>query len=190
MRATSNATVEELMARHVRGERDAFTPLYKRLYPNVMRYVLHLGRDTALAEDVAQVALLRLHTNRHRYLVGCPVQPWLFKIAKNLFIDELRRRKRSPSCMFLPDVERCPDLVAAPPSEPVDWLVSRLPEMYAEAIVLTTIQGHSHDEAAQMLNLTKDAVKLRVHRGYNVLRKMLAANTNARGQLIAPSGAS
>lgn len=167
-------TNEELMERHARGESGAFYVLYRRTYPVLQRYLRRLAGDSSAAEDLAQASLFRAHLARDKYVAGRPVTPWLLSIARNIYIDDLRRRQRNPACLARTAVlpERA-ELPAPPRSESAVALIEELPEIYAVAVHLTAIEGYTHDEVASMLNTTRGAVKLRVHRGYKMLRKLL-----------------
>lgn len=104
--------------------------------------------------------------------------PWLFAIARRSFLDERRSAKRrSEDLSFdgqLPEPK--PNISEEIPTDTAAALeraLSRLPPNYREAIELTKISGLSMAEAAEVLSTTPQAVKLRVHRGYTMLRKFM-----------------
>jgi RNA polymerase sigma-70 factor (ECF subfamily) len=173
----SAAPLEELMERYVEGSPQAFSELYRKVSPNLMGYLLRLTRDRGRAEDLLQVTFSKVHRARDRYLRGAPVLPWLFAIARRTFLDERRAaRSRAEDLSTdgtLPEPKPEPDAVSNDVADAIERAVDALPEAYREAIQLTKMSGLSIAEAASVLGTTETAVKLRVHRGYNLLRRDL-----------------
>ena len=185
MRDTPTATLvnvepslEALMAEYTAGDVEAFRELHRRLAPKLHSYLLRLSRDPALAEDVLQATFAKLHRARTTYLPGARVLPWALVIARRTFLDECRglaaqrevldddgvlpeRRADQPSPDHVADIRRALD---------------RLPDQYRSAIQLTKLVGFSGEEAAGLLSTTQSAIKLRVHRGYAMLRHMLSGS--------------
>jgi RNA polymerase sigma-70 factor, ECF subfamily len=178
------ATLEELMERYVEGSPKAFDELYRRVSPNLMGYLLRLTRDRGRAEDLLQVTFSKVHRARASYLRGAPILPWLFAIARRSFLDERRSaRSRSEDLSpdgTLPEPRPEPEGVSNDVSDAIERAVDALPEAYREAIQLTKISGLSIAEAASVLDSSETAVKLRVHRGYNLLRKELERFSRSR----------
>ena len=171
------ASVERLMERYAVGDQTAFAPLYHALSPRLFGYLLRLTRDRHLAEDLVQVTFSKVHRARSAYFAGSPVLPWLLAIGRRSFLDLKRRQKVRPEDLTgdgrVP--EGSTDAGAAPDdlARELELALDRLPTAYAEAIQLTKVTGLSVAEAAEVLGTTQSAVKLRVHRGYHILRKEL-----------------
>ncbi len=172
---SSAATLESLMSAYTAGDAEAFRELHRRLAPKLYSHLLRLSRDPALAEDVLQVTFAKMHRARTTYLPGAQVLPWAMVIARRTFLDECRglaaqrevlgpdgvlpeRKSEQPSPDHIADMRRALD---------------RLPDHYRSAIQLTKLVGFSGEEAAGLLSTTQSAIKLRVHRGYAMLRDML-----------------
>lgn len=170
-------TVEQLMERYVGGSAEAFGELYRRISPNLMGYLLRLTRNRERAEDLLQVTFSKLHRARDSYLKGAPVLPWALAIARRSFLDERRAAKSRSEELSpdgtLPEPPHVPEGVSNDVSDAIERALDALPEAYREAIQLTKISGLSIAEAASVLGTSETAVKLRVHRGYNLLRKEL-----------------
>jgi RNA polymerase sigma-70 factor (ECF subfamily) len=172
----SETSTEELMGRYGAGDLAAFEDVYRRLSPRLFGYLLRLTRRRDRAEDLVQVTFSKVHRARGSYIQGAPVLPWLLAIGRRAFLDEQRRAKVRKEDLSidgtLPEpvsAERVEsDAVAA-----LELALSQLPPAYAEAIQLTKVTGLSIAEAAEVLGTTKTAVKLRVHRGYLLLRREL-----------------
>jgi len=188
-------TPEEWMRRYAAGDIDAFEQLYRHLSPKVFGYLLRLTRQRQRAEDLVQITFSKVHRSRHSYLTGAPVLPWLLAIARRSFYDEYRRDKTRPEELSADGALPEPTLVASglepDLADALDQALSRLPRTYAEAIELTKVTGLSLAEAAAVLGASKTAVKLRVHRGYVLLRQELEAQAGShhgpdRDQKVTP----
>lgn len=169
---------EQLMVAYVGGDPKAFENLYRLTSPQIFSYLLRLTRDRSRADDLLQVTFTKLYRARATYTVGAPFMPWVMAIARRSFLDE-RRSAKSRNETLSPDGNLPePAQHEAPANQEsrdlLDRALDELPEAYREAIQLTKIVGLSLAEASEVLETTPTAVKLRVHRGYNLLRDRLA----------------
>jgi RNA polymerase sigma-70 factor (ECF subfamily) len=175
--AAGELTLEALMDQYVDGSASAFDDLYRRIAPKVLSYLLRLTQNRDRAEDLLQVTFSKMHRARDSYLTGAPLLPWVLAIARRSFYDERRaarvRAEELSRDGSLPEPHPDSDGVPADVSDALDHALDRMPAPYREAIQLTKITGLSLNEAADVLGTTSAAVKLRVHRGYNLLRKEL-----------------
>jgi len=178
----------ELMARYCEGDAGAFRKLYALVAPRLLNYLLRMARDRAVAEDILQHTFLKIHRARGAYVTGANPVPWMYSIAHRTFLDEVRRKKRA-KVRVASDPNKVPEVRAhvtgkpeADVVEPADPELARaalealesLPPRQREALVLTKLNGKSIAEAAQIAGTTPGAMKLRAHRGYVALRKLLA----------------
>ncbi len=167
------------MDRYVDGHAEAFDALYRKLSSTLMGYLLRLTRNRARAEDLLQITFTKMHRARASYLKGAPVLPWAVAIARRSFLDERRaaavRNEDLSADGSLPEPRQEGPVVPTEMSDALEIALQKLPESYREAIELTKITGLSIQETASVLGTTETAVKLRVHRGYNQLRKELEA---------------
>jgi RNA polymerase sigma-70 factor (ECF subfamily) len=165
------------MISYVEGDLNAFDKLYRLIAPQLNAYLRRLTRDPSRADDLLQITFTKFHRARHQYLIGSPILPWIFAIARRSFLDERRsakvqREELSPDGT-LPEPTRNDETSSVSDPETIDLALDKLPEAYREAIQLTKIAGLSLNEAAAVLDTTPTAVKLRVHRGYTLLRAEL-----------------
>lgn len=163
------------MTAYVAGNAEAFDELYRLLSPKLFGYLLRLTRHRERAEDLLQVTFSKIHRARASYLNDSPLLPWVLAIARRSFYDEVRqqkaRREELSKDGALPEPTQ-----PAPDGELADVLeraLSEIPEVYREPIILTKVTGLSLAEAADVVGATPSAVKLRVHRGYKILREVL-----------------
>ncbi len=176
----------ELMARYCDGDRAAFDALYVEVAPRLLGFLQKLVGDRALAEDVLQETLLKLHEARGFYVRGADPVPWMFTIARHTAFDELRRRKRA-KVRLVGDEDRAPPEPRADPSGAPELsrgnedpagaealaALDSLPAPQRQALLLTKVEGLSQAEAAARAGTTPGAIKLRAHRAYVALRKLV-----------------
>src|SRR3954470_10285840 len=86
-----------LMLRVKQGDRDAFAELVEKYKQPVMNLVFRTLRDATEAEDLAQHVFLQVYKSAHRYEISAKFSTWLFTIARNLSLNEIRRRSRHPA---------------------------------------------------------------------------------------------
>jgi len=132
------------------------------------------------ASDLMQEVLLRVRRGLAGYTPGS-FEGWLWRITRNAFLDEVRRRKRRPTVAF-PDDDRT--AIGSVP-EPGEVLAeSRLPEHlqqallalpfdFREAVVMCDVVGLTYDEIADATGVPVGTVRSRIHRGRKMLRGML-----------------
>lgn len=175
------------MQRYQDGDATAFRALYALVAPRLLGYLIKMARSRALADDLLQQTFMKVHRARAAYVRGADPLPWIYSIAHRTFIDEARKNKRAIVDIggddHVPEVAAGLDGVSAdrrdePRADPelaaaaLDAL-ARLPEAQREAVVLTKLDGKSVAEAAEIAGTTVGAMKVRAHRGYEALRKLL-----------------
>lgn len=142
-------------------------------------YRLTGDRDDAL--DLAQEVLLRVRKGLGTYRPGS-FEGWLWRITRNAFIDETRRRRRRPT-VPLPEDDRAPGeaapsadeaLAAIRLGEDVQAALLGLPYDFREAVVLCDVVGLSYDEIAEAAGIPVGTVRSRIHRGRAMMRERLS----------------
>ncbi len=187
------AEPRDLMARYCDGDASAFRELYAVVAPRLYGYLVKMARHRALADDLLQQTFLKVHRARAAYVRGADPVPWLYAIAHRTFIDEARKAQRAivkvGDGADLPEISA--DLGGQPPAsrdEPADPervqaaldALAQLPAQQREAVVLTKLDGKSVAEAAEIAGTTVGAMKVRAHRGYEALRKLLRGRAPSR----------
>ncbi len=165
------------MQRFCQGDEAAFGQLYDRYAPEVLSFLTRLVRDAALAEDVLQTAFLSFVRARDRYQPAAGVRAWIFAIAANAGRDALRRRKSRREDLLgdAPLAERAAATALADPvmGHTLEVALAQLPADQREAVLLHKLQGLSFPEIATALGTTAGAARLRAHRGYERLKRLL-----------------
>src|SRR5262245_61297156 len=160
----------ELALRAQRGDREALRTLVRRLYPGVHAYVSRMLRHEEDARDVVQDVFLRMTAHLDDFRGEYKFSTWLFRIAINRAHDFLRGRRRATA--DLDSVPEAPDGLEGPEGlvgrdedrERVLDAVRALPLSVRDCLLLAYQAGLPQAEIAELLGLTTNAVKLRVHK--------------------------
>jgi len=172
------------------GDEAAFGEIIERYRGPITNFLYRFLNDYEEAVDLAQESFVRVYFALDRYHKEYAFSTYLYRIASNLAISELRRRKRrrlvSLTGLFggedEQDVEfQPPDTRALPEDETIDKereqviakAISSLPDKYRLPIVLRDVQGHSYEEVAAILELGLGTTKSRISRGRGLLKGKL-----------------
>jgi RNA polymerase sigma-70 factor (ECF subfamily) len=175
-----------LMQAFCDGDDSRFDVLFRRWSGRVLRFLERMIPEPAVAEDLLQETFLRVHRARGRWEPSARFSTWLFTIATNLALNELRRPYRR-SVHESADVESQGahrELVAEAPAvdevaharrlgDEVDRALESLPERQRAALWLTAVEGLSYAEVAASLGASPQSVKALVHRGRSTLAEQL-----------------
>lgn len=140
-----------------------------------------LTGDPDQAEDLVQDVLLRVRRGLETYRPGS-MEGWLSRITTNVFLDDVRRRKRRPVDALPDDPERVVQgapgadeaLASSRLPDEVQQALRRLPEDYRAAVVLCDVVGFSYDEIAESMGVPIGTVRSRIHRGRSLLKGELS----------------
>ena len=158
-----------LLRKAQRGDERAFAVIVRSYELPVFNYVLRTVGDRGLAEDLTQDIFLRVHQGLPGFSLRCRFTTWLFQVAKNRVLDELRARERRPYAAV--NIEDAPpiDVVDAPPEriETIDavWrAVALLNPDLKMSLLLRDVVGLSYHEIADSLEITLATVKWRIYK--------------------------
>jgi RNA polymerase sigma-70 factor (ECF subfamily) len=191
-----------LMLAFQRGDQAAFRVLYERHARTVIAYCHRFVKDAARAEELAQDVFVKLHRAAHRYAPEARFKTFLYRVATNHCLNELRRgeyaarqvRPGGPGGEPAPDLDALPSRQASPLEEveaerlagAVTRLLGGLPEKQRAAFVLCRFEGLSYQEIAETLETSTSAVKSLVHRATVAAAAALAPEAAALPQGRAP----
>ena len=158
-------------ARH--GDSVAFESLVRAYQGDVWRLCFHLLGNSAMADDVTQDAFVRAFRFLHRYRGDSKFSTWLFSIARNCALDEVRRnqRRRKVTDIIEAQPERAP--VRTELGIEVREAVTSLPLELREPLVMIDILGQSYAEVAETMGIPVGTVKSRVHRARDTVARVL-----------------
>jgi RNA polymerase sigma-70 factor, ECF subfamily len=171
-------TDDEVMCRVVEGDGAALAALFDRHKARLYGFLYYLVGEQGMAEDLVGETFLRLYRARERYRVGMGFTPWLFAIARNLALGELRRRSVAQRAQqrLLQEMESGGeevDAVRVETREQVRAALAALPEEQRSALVLKEYQGLSYREIGQVLGCNEAAARARTYRARVTLRESL-----------------
>ena len=171
---------QEMAAIAGHGDRDCFLRLYDHFMPRVCLYLRGMGTVEAVAEELAQEAMLRLWQNAAVYdSARSAVSTWLFRIARNLHIDRLRRESGWASAP-VEVLEAEPDRDACTTEELADHVqlqrrIDALSPVQARLIRMSYFEAKSHQEIATELALPLGTVKSHLRRAFLRLQDALGS---------------
>ena len=157
----------ELLRRAQRGEADAFAVIVRAYEAPIFNYILRMVGNRSLAEDLTQDVFLRVFQGLRGFSLRARFTTWLYQIAKNRVVDELRTIERRPKTLMA--IEDAPRLEALDNpielSEAIEVLwraVESLSPDLKEALLLRDVAGLSYNEIAEALDVTLATVKWRI----------------------------
>lgn len=185
-----NLSDHDLIELAKQGDEDAFAEIVRRYKNPIVNYLYRFLNDYEEAVDLAQETFVRVYFAIERYHRGFAFSTYIYRIATNLAISEIRRRRRrrllSLSGLFQSDYEETaeyqprdermlPDaeLVDDEQSRVIAKAIAALPEKYRVAIILRDVQGRSYEEIAAIMELGLGTTKSRINRGRGLLREKL-----------------
>ncbi|GAC1353484.1 MAG: sigma-70 family RNA polymerase sigma factor [Herpetosiphon sp.] len=175
---------DQLIARVAAGDRSAFDALYERYAPAVFGLTLKILRERESAEEAVQEIFWRVWKRSGSFERGRAFAPWLFGIAHNYCIDELRRRKVRPQPVYedddhpvlsdIPDpTDVGNDAILNEQRETVRAALDQLPTEQRQALLLAYFGGLTQQEIAAQLGNPLGTVKTRMRLGLQKLRILL-----------------
>lgn len=175
------------------GHREAFERQAERVFPAVLGTALRLTRNKEEAEDLAQEAVVRAYEAYERF-DGANFKAWILRIVTNLYINKYRHRQRGPQFASMDDEgmaepmsseSEIPDrqLFDGMMGAEVQEALSRVPEDFRIAVLLSDVESMSYQEIAEATNVPIGTVRSRIARGRALLRKQLEEFARREGFL-------
>ena len=157
------------------GDIAAFERLVRAFQEPVWRFLRRLLGDAGAAEDVAQEAFLRVFRRLPTFSFEAKFSTWVFQIARNAGVDELRSRRRRLRLASLTPPPRPRAAVAEAVAE-IDAALASLPVDLREAILLVEVLGLRYREVARVLGVPEGTVKSRVFSARSRLHRWSTAD--------------
>ena len=181
--------VEEFIA----GNDAAFTQLVTRYKDSIINYINMMIGNYDIAADLAQETFLRVYKNIDRYNSLYQFSTWIYRIAANLAIDEIRYRKRRGQVFYrnvwenqddgtaeerefaLRDYGRNPgeEVLRKESGQVIGDAIRSLPPKYRTVFIMKEVQELSYDEIARILKTSPGTIKSRLHRARELLQRKL-----------------
>jgi RNA polymerase sigma-70 factor (ECF subfamily) len=167
----------------------SFSDIYSEYYPKLLHYLTRLVGENE-AEDVAQTVFEKVNSNLSTFKGESKLSTWIFRIATNAALDRLKSPsyKRTPSGPLAPiplQTLKKHEMVSNDPASPdqkvirdemsdcIREFVDRLPHDYRTIIILNGLKGFTNKEIAEILQISLETAKIRLHRARAKLKKSL-----------------
>jgi RNA polymerase sigma-70 factor, ECF subfamily len=192
LRQAPSNTDSELVREFIAGNDAAFTTLVTKYKDGLTNYLNAMVGDYDIAIDLSQETFLRVYKNIGKYSHIYQFSTWLYRIATNLAIDEIRYRKRRGQVFYrnvwgsrpadsetpefeLPDARRGPgdEILRKESGQVLGDAIRSLPEKYRTAFIMKEIQELPYEEIAKVLNTSEGTIKSRLHRARELLQRKL-----------------
>ncbi len=193
---TKTAVESEILSDHQlieatkNGDETAFAEIVKRYQNPLTNYVFRMLNDYQEAVDIAQESFVRVYFAIERYHSDYAFSTYIYRIATNLAISEIRKRKRrklysltglyqydgDEEKEFQPEDEKPlpeADLVSRESRQIISKAIVALPEKYRVPIILREIEEKTYEEIADILELGLGTTKSRISRGRGLLREKM-----------------
>ena len=173
----------KVMAEVAKGNLSAFREIVERYQNPLLNYVCRYTGDRAAAEDIAQEVFLRVFKNANEYRPFSSFKTWLFKIATNLCLNELRDNRIRRNTIdifelneagFVALVTKCPSPARELENRELSSTLKKaenFPEKQRVALLLHKYNGFSYVEISQMMGCSMSAVEALIHRARQSLKK-------------------
>jgi RNA polymerase sigma-70 factor (ECF subfamily) len=192
---TQDAPISDnsLVKDFISGDDTAFTQLVTRYKDSLTNYLNMMIGDYDTAADLSQETFLRVYRNIHRYSNLYQFSTWIYRIATNLAIDEIRYRKRRGQVFYrnvwgnrrseekegsefeITDVRRGPrdEMLRKESCRILGDAIRSLPEKYRTAFVMKEVEKLPYETIAKVLNCSAGTIKSRLHRARELLQRKL-----------------
>ncbi len=180
----STSTDEEVMARFQAGDSLAFEEIVVRFKDRIYNFLFRFFSREEMAEDILHDTFLRVYKKKHLYRPIARFSTWIFTIAKNLALTEIKRQRtqqtypistmgfNSGEYQIPGDFHRPDELIESEVTERViQQALGSLPSHYRTVVILRDIEDLSYHEISQILEVPVGTVKSRVNRGRQQIQR-------------------
>src|SRR4051812_10104181 len=168
-----------------KGSPEALSTLVEAVQPRLFRFSFYLTGNRAKAEDLCQETLVKALSNIKKVKEPSKFISWLFKAAKNQFLDDVKAaRNRESESLDTPDddgvsIATHSDALKSDPQQEglaaVHQALSKLDEEDRFVLLLVDMEEHSYQEAAEIIGITEAAVRSRLHRARKAFEEIFSA---------------
>jgi RNA polymerase sigma-70 factor (ECF subfamily) len=196
VKALERDTEVELARKLIAGEPAAFDRFVEHFRAKIFHYSWLMCGQREDAEEVAQETLLRVFESFDQLREPERVRPWVYRIAKNACLMKRRKSVFAPAqelsldnllpASQIADWSGLPDrrMLQSEMKQVLDTAIGELPDTYKSVILLRDVEDLSTSETAQVLDLTEDVVKTRLHRARLALRQKLDEYLRTAGPVL------
>lgn len=186
MEAINRALIEACIS----GDRRAQRQLYMLCFPDLMRVCMRYHKQEEFAAEVLNTGFFKVLTNLDKYPDHVPFISWAKRVVLNSLIDDYRRNKRYKLNISYPEEDGT--LEGNQQSSQLDYneaeqrleaedimkLINQLPEGRREIFLLYAVEGYTHQEIGEMMNIPEGTSKWHVSEARRILKKQVAEKLN------------
>ncbi|MBO9671281.1 MAG: RNA polymerase sigma factor [Sphingobium sp.] len=147
------------------------------LLPRLRRFAAGLSRDIAAGDDLCQMTIERALKSRDQWAEGTRLDSWMYRIMRNIWIDEVRSRTRRDKTFTVEEAGLSVGTEGGQEARVelsnVDRAMSQLPDEQREAIILVMVEGYGYREAADIIGCPIGTLTSRLVRGRDALQAIL-----------------
>jgi RNA polymerase sigma-70 factor, ECF subfamily len=190
---SASVTDNSLVSEFISGNDEAFAQLVTRYKDSITNYLNMMVGDYDIAVDLSQETFLRVYRSIDRYSNMYQFSTWIYRIATNLGIDEIRYRKRRGQVFYknvmgsrqpgdkegrefeITDSRRSPsdEILRKESSQVLGDAIRSLPKKYRTAFIMKEVQELPYETIAKVLNCSSGTIKSRLHRARELLQRKL-----------------
>ncbi len=168
---------EKLIAGCLKGDRKAQKDLYLKFKSSMFGLCMRYARDRAEAEDLLQEGFLKVYSDLYQYKPTGPLGGWIRRVMINVALQHIRKKKHLFSDIPLEnlanDFQTTEDIFGEFRAKALVGMIQQLPVGFKTVFNLYVIEGYSHAEISQKLNISVNTSKSQLSRAKAQLRKML-----------------
>lgn len=177
--------IEKYLIEIAEGSMDALHHLYKEMRTPIYALLISIVKSRSIAEDLLQDTFIMVYNKASKYTAQTQARAWIYRIARNLAYDNLRRSKHT---IYLESEE---SLAGSPstkddPQEKLDLMATllKLGELDRQIVVLYVISGFKHAEIAELLEMPCSTVRWKYRRALSQMASMLGGDQGEHTQLL------
>ena len=162
------------------GQEDFFGILMDRYKSKMLRYARKFFFDSTSSEDLVQDVFVNAYMNINGFDISKKFSPWLYRIAHNYFINEIKKRNRNPLIFIdldalLPHISHEEGLdkkaIESELKEELELCLDKIDLKYREVLILYFFEGLSYKEIALVLHIPVNVVGVRINRGKKMIKR-------------------
>ena len=170
-------TEQELIKACKKGDRHAQELLYRRYSPRLFGVCLRYASSRQEAEDFLQEGFIKIYRNLYKYQPTGSFSAWLYRLMVNVALEKIRQNQKRKHQMSIDDMPVDPEvseeIFSGFGARNIIKMVQQLPEGYRIVFNLYVVEGYSHKEIAEILDITESTSKSQLSRAKATLRKLL-----------------
>lgn len=169
-----------LKTRIVKGDKDAFSLVFKKYYGKVCKFIMSMVKQKSLAEDLSQDIFVKLWARRRKLMSISSIDSYLFIMARNRTLDYFRKASRKKECIGVSE-ELLLSIASRDSSEQIDnnsaieavkVAVNNLPPKRRDIFMMSRFDGLSNDEIAILMGVTRKTVENQLSLAGSQIKKL------------------